>query len=192
MIDTILNWDYYLFELFNQRLTNPLFDSVMPWWREAETWIPLYLVLSIYLAFQYKMKSIILLGALIACVGAGDFISHHIIKKNVKRPRPCHQASPVVQDVHLLIKCGRGYSFTSNHATNHFALATFLIGTLGVRKKWIFWPLLFWAASIAYGQVYVGVHYPAAILCGAILGSLLGWLFSKSLSNYLYPKSIDA
>jgi undecaprenyl-diphosphatase len=37
-----------------------------------------------------------------------------------------------------------------------------------------YWGLLFaWAASIAYGQVYVGVHYVSDVVAGALLGMLL-------------------
>ncbi len=39
--------------------------------------------------------------------------------------------------------------------------------------------MLFWAASIAYGQVYVGVHFPFDVLCGGILGALIGFLWAK-------------
>ena len=79
------------------------------------------------------------------------------------------------KEVNLLVPCGGGYSFTSSHATNHFAIATFLILTLGLIFKWIKLPLLFWAASIAFGQVYVGVHYPLDIFFGAILGMSVGY-----------------
>ncbi|WP_371304161.1 phosphatase PAP2 family protein [Citrobacter freundii] len=33
-----------------------------------------------------------------------------------------------------------------------------------------------WAASIAYGQVYVGVHYPLDIFCGALIGTFIGFI----------------
>ncbi|MEP6467754.1 MAG: phosphatase PAP2 family protein, partial [Parafilimonas sp.] len=33
----------------------------------------------------------------------------------------------------------------------------------------------FWAATISYGQVYVGVHYPTDVIGGAIIGSIVGY-----------------
>ena len=78
--------------------------------------------------------------------------------------------------VDLKVKCGGGYSYTSSHATNHFALAFFLIYTLGVQFRWIKWVLIFWASSIAYGQVYVGVHYPFDVISGATIGGIIGIL----------------
>jgi undecaprenyl-diphosphatase len=32
---------------------------------------------------------------------------------------------------------------------------------------------------IAFAQVYVGVHYPSDVICGALFGSMLGWLTAK-------------
>jgi undecaprenyl-diphosphatase len=47
------------------------------------------------------------------------------------------------------------------------------------RWKWIlFWGVL-WAGSICFAQVYVGVHYPIDVICGALYGTLIGWVFSK-------------
>ena len=48
--------------------------------------------------------------------------------------------------------------------------------TLGhIFRKWKY-LFLIWAASVSYGQIYVGVHYPFDILGGALLGSTFGWL----------------
>jgi undecaprenyl-diphosphatase len=36
-----------------------------------------------------------------------------------------------------------------------------------------------WAFIIAYTQVYVGVHYPFDVFCGALLGCGIGFMLSK-------------
>ena len=36
--------------------------------------------------------------------------------------------------------------------------------------------MLFWATLVSYSRVYVGVHYPADLLGGAILGTVVGIL----------------
>ena len=38
------------------------------------------------------------------------------------------------------------------------------------------WIGFLWAGLIIYAQVYVGVHYPLDVLCGAIFGFLIGML----------------
>ncbi|MEZ4983676.1 MAG: phosphatase PAP2 family protein [Saprospiraceae bacterium] len=89
------------------------------------------------------------------------------------------------EPVRQLIPCGGGYSFTSSHATNHFAVAFFLFLTWGrLWKRWR-WLLLLWAATIALGQVYVGVHYPLDITVGALLGMTLAWGISILYKRWL-------
>ena len=91
--------------------------------------------------------------------------------------------------VRLLLKqCSGSYSFVSNHAANHFGLATFAFFTFkGVFKKWMYLAYL-WAFFIGYAQVYVGVHYPLDVLGGAVLGLLMGsataWLFNKKWGRF--------
>ena len=71
-----------------------------------------------------------------------------------------------------------GYSFTSSHATNHFGFAVYIYLTLGnIIGKWKY-AFLVWAAVIAYGQVYVGVHTPLDIICGALLGVTIGFIIA--------------
>ena len=61
-------------------------------------------------------------------------------------------------------------SFPSGHATVSFACATVL--ALAVPR--LAWPLFALATLIAFSRVYVGVHYPADVLAGAILGVAVG------------------
>lgn len=160
----------------------------MPYWREKTTWIPLYAGILIinFLKFSWK-KALVFIILLAGTVGLADQISSQWIKKSVKRTRPCNDQL-LKKDVHLLIDCGSGYSFTSSHATNHFAVAFFIAFALFSSKKIWRILLLFWAGSIAFGQVYVGVHYPLDVAVGAILGVLIGWGMFW-LFRYLESKS---
>jgi membrane-associated phospholipid phosphatase len=175
MMDFLLSWDFELFRLLNGTWHTSWLDWVMPWWREKTTWIPLYLVLAAWAVLRFRWKGVAWIVALVAVVAVGDIMSHRVIKKSVQRERPCRTAE-LEADLRLLVRCGGGYSFTSNHATNHFAVAVFILGTLGrFLGRWRFLFLL-WAATIAYGQVYVGVHFPLDVFAGALLGSLIGWV----------------
>jgi len=176
-MESVLYLDEQLFYLINNGWQNPFFDAIMPIWREKSTWIPLYILLAAFITYHFKIKGLYLIIALGLLVGITDNVSSQLIKKNVRRIRPCNDQT--VEDVHRLISCGSGYSFPSTHATNHFAIATFLSMTLGQFFRKIRLPLFLWAASIAFGQVYVGVHYPLDIICGAIFGSILAFLAAK-------------
>ena len=176
-MEQLLHIDYSVFDWINHDWQNPWLDAIMPYWREKTTWIPAYLLMLGVLFWQYRRRALFFVLALALTIGLADQLSSQVLKKSVQRLRPCREAT-LVPPARVLIACGGGYSFTSSHATNHFAIAVFLFLTCGRRwKKWR-WLLLVWAATIALGQVYVGVHYPLDILCGALLGSLVGGLGS--------------
>ena len=125
----------------------------------------------------------------IALIICSDLISSHMIKDLVDRPRPCRDPF-MAANIRLLARyCGGNGSFTSSHAVNHFAFATYVFVTLKSFSPW-FKLLFIWAGLIAYSQVYVGVHYPSDVLVGALLGSLFGWLCARivrqSLSLHQY------
>jgi undecaprenyl-diphosphatase len=173
----ILQLDEQLFHLINHDWHVSWLDSIMPIWRDKKTWIPLYLFLAIFAVVRFKLKGVWWILALILTVGVADATSSHLIKKNVKRLRPCNDPD-MKEEVELLAGCGKGYSFTSSHAANHFAMATFIALTLGLMYSWLRWPFWLWAGSIAYGQVYVGVHYPLDVLAGSLLGLLIGYFLA--------------
>ncbi|MCX7569929.1 phosphatase PAP2 family protein [Tumebacillus sp. DT12] len=63
-------------------------------------------------------------------------------------------------------------SFPSNHAACGFALAVavwLLLPPVGI-------PMLLLAALLALSRVYVGVHYPADILLGSLIGTAVAHL----------------
>ncbi len=101
------------------------------------------------------------------------------IKYLVCRPRPCHALESVRM---FRTSCGGEYGFVSSHAANVFALAMFL--TLRYRKsiaekhsRYAFPILIFlWAVVVGYSRPYLGKHYPGDVVCGALLGLLLGTL----------------
>ncbi|MEM0991458.1 MAG: phosphatase PAP2 family protein [Bacteroidota bacterium] len=174
-METILQFDQILFSFINQDLANPFLDTIMPYWREKTTWIPLYLLILVLAFVKLHWKQAVLFLVLLAgTVGVADQISSQWIKKSVERLRPCRNAA-IQEEVHLLVPCGSGYSFTSSHATNHFAVAFFIAFILFTEKRIWRIALLCWAATIAFGQVYVGVHYPLDVTAGALLGLGIGW-----------------
>lgn len=185
MINELLSLDRELFLKIHVGLSNGFFDALMPILRKPTTWIPLYLFIIIYSLKTLRKRGIYLIAMLLVTFAIGDMTSSRLIKKNVQRIRPCNEVALANQIIHR-VPCGSGYSFPSSHATNHFAIAVFLIGAFYQRWKGILpWALL-WAAAICFAQVYVGVHYPIDVFCGAILGCLIGWL-----TSYIYQKTAN-
>lgn len=183
MLEYLLHWDYYLLELINGKLSHPFLDFWLIPWRNSLFWIPFYIFLIAFLIFNYKLKAYYVIIFLLLSVGSSDLLSSHVIKKNVKRLRPCRSELPI--HVKTRVRCGYGYSFTSSHATNHSSMATFLFIVFGaVFRKWK-WLLPFWAISIGIAQIYVGVHYPLDVLVGWILGTAVGYVWAKLFNNYV-------
>lgn len=178
----LLQLDQALFFLINGDWHNSFLDAIMPYWRNKLFWSPLYIFLLFYVVLNFKLKGFYFILMVAAVLAISDTTSSKIIKKSVERIRPCNDEN-LKNEVQLLVKCGGGYSFTSSHAANHFAAATFLILTLFRRYRWAKYTLIFWAGSIAYGQVYVGVHYPVDVLAGSFLGIIIGVLTAMIYSR---------
>lgn len=185
MVD-LLQFDEWLFRLINIDWQNPWLDQWMPLWRNKYAWAPIYIFLLSFVLVNFPKKGIWWILGLVLCVSVSDTMSSKVIKKTVKRPRPCHTVN-IQPDFNVGVRCGSGYSFPSSHATNHFAVALFIFMTMGKRFGWIRPFVVMWAASIAYGQVYVGVHYPLDVTFGGLLGILIGifiaWLYNQLSSR---------
>ena len=181
-MDLVLQWDQELFVWVNEGMSNVFFDILLPYWRSKFVWFPAYVFLLSFLLINYKRQGLLVVCLLALTVGTADYTSSTLIKKNVIRPRPCHEVF-FQEHGKLRVHCGGGYSFTSSHATNHFALAVAVILILGQRFRRIKIPLLFWAATIAFSQVYVGVHYPIDVFFGAILGSCIAYIWVRVIGK---------
>lgn len=182
-------WDQWLFIKLNSGLVNPFFDSLMPFLRNSPNWAPLYIFLVVFVLINFKSKGAWWILFFLATVAITDMTGTYIFKHNFERLRPCRDPDFYFHVRLLVNQCSGGYSFTSNHAANHFGMAAFFFITFyPVIKKWA-WIALLWAGLISYAQVYVGVHYPADILAGTMVGLLAGTLTGK-LFNKRYGFTI--
>ena len=184
-LDRIIQFDLWLFFKINRTWTGNLPDVILPLMRESVVWIPLYLFLLLFIWINFGVKGLYWAVALICTASLCDIVSSHVIKESISRLRPCR--TPEIADrVRFLVKyCPMSSSFISSHATNHFGIAVFIYKTL--RSNTSGWITLFfvWAAIISYAQVYVGVHFPLDVFCGALVGCLLGYGMSKLFNRYI-------
>jgi undecaprenyl-diphosphatase len=163
--------DQQLF-LFLNSINSPFWDQVMSAVSGRLIWIPLYLAIVYFLSRKLGKKMIVLVFIIAVVILLGNEFSV-IIKNIVQRPRPCHE--PALEGmVHIVNgKCGGMYSFVSSHATNAFSVA--LLSLLFIRVRWFTVFIIVWALAVGYSRIYLGVHYPADVVCGSLLGAFTGW-----------------
>ena len=175
-------FDHWLFKKINGQWTNPVFDLIFPFFRQANFWMPLYLFLFVFVAMNFKRNWWWWIVLFLCTVALTDMVGTRVFKHAFERLRPCNDPSFVLSVRLLLKECAGGYSFISNHAANHFGLATFFYFTMRhYIPKWC-WIGYAWALCIGYSQIYVGIHYPLDVCVGALLGVLFG-LFTAMFFN---------
>jgi len=172
-------FDAWLLTHINQDWSNAVLDSMLPFMRETLFWMPLYLFLLLFTTSNFGVKGLWWALGVVLTAALADLVSSQLIKPNIIRVRPCGDET-VSQQIRFLVNyCPHSSSFTSSHATTHFAQAMFFFLTLRpVMGKWAS-VFFVWAFIIAYTQVYVGVHYPFDVFCGALLGCGIGFMVSN-------------
>lgn len=184
-------FDTWLITHINQDWSSSFLDTVLPYMRETLFWIPLYLFLILFVTMNFGKQGWWWVLGVILTAALADVLSSQLIKQTVMRTRPC-QDLIVAQQIRFFINyCPRSSSFTSSHAVSHFAQAMFFFLTLrGVIGK-LAGFFFVWAFIIAYTQVYVGVHYPFDVFCGALLGCGIGWFTSRLYHKQFGMLSLD-
>lgn len=174
----LLYSDFVSWYYINSVWHNAFLDAVVPFLRNQWTWAPLYLFLAIFMPMNFGRKGWMWCVFFILTFSLSDYVSASVIKPMFHRLRPCNNPY-LSQVIHLLVPCGSGYSFPSSHAANHFGLATFAATSLQGKVKHIWWIAIIWAILVCYAQVYVGVHFPLDVTCGAMLGIAVGILTGR-------------
>lgn len=129
-----------------------------------------WIALALYLLLQNKNKLkregfTLLLGLIIFSV-----IGLLILKPIIARPRPF-----TIDDLDILIKKPRDFSFPSGHTGSSFAGASVIF--FYNKKRGALALVL--AGLIAFSRMYLFVHYPSDIIAGLILGLIAGKLAIK-------------
>lgn len=171
-MDTISMLDRELL-LFLNGSNTPFLDRFFWIFTSIAVWIPLYMVIAYQFIKPNYRSGLILVGGLILTFILTDQISSSLFKNLFERWRPSHE--PTLEGLVRLLNGYKGgpYGFVSGHAANSFALATFVAYFL--RNRWLTFTLFAWAAINGYSRIYLGVHYPGDVICGALLGVLIAY-----------------
>jgi undecaprenyl-diphosphatase len=187
MIEKLKSIDTYLLLAVNSRHCDWL-DTVMWHITGNLIWVPFYLALLAAIIYKYRWKFwIVLLGVALTILIA-DQVASGIIKPLVERLRPSHEPS-LAGMLHLV----RGYAggqfgFVSSHAANTFGVAVFIIQIF--RNRIFTISILIWASIVSFSRIYLGVHYPCDVICGALVGVLAGLCVGYFTHKALLLKNI--
>ncbi|ACU54190.1 phosphoesterase PA-phosphatase related [Acidimicrobium ferrooxidans DSM 10331] len=96
-------------------------------------------------------------------------IAHYVLKPLVGERRPY----VTLHHVEVLLARSGGYSFPSGHATVAGAV---IVGLWLARDRLMAWIATIAGLLLAFGRVYVGVHYPGDVLAGLVLGGVVVWV----------------
>ena len=152
-------------------------------------WMPLYLLFIYWVVKQYGKRCWWVFLAVGLVVFCSDQLASHVCKPLFHRLRPCYNTD--FQDLIYLPKglAGGKYSFVSSHAANTFSIAAFLTSALRKFRPWAGIALYLWAFISSYSRIYIGFHYPGDIVCGAVLGLLIGLVLWKLFQIFVVGKA---
>ncbi|MDO7712953.1 MAG: phosphatase PAP2 family protein [Schleiferiaceae bacterium] len=149
---------------------NPSLDALFQ--TVTQPWISYLILLALLvhaflrMSFQQAIRFAVIL---IAAIALADLASVHLLKNLVMRLRPCHAMAD--QFVLAATSCGGQYGFVSSHAATLFA-AWGVMQASKASKNWLL-ALGLWALVVSYSRIYLGLHYPADILGGMLLGLVI-------------------
>lgn len=172
-MELLIELDRNLFLALNS-LFHPALDEFMLAATDAKFWIPFYLWFIFILFKKLDRQAWLALICIALTVLITDQVSSHLLKPLIARLRPSHD--PAMTGIVTLVKSQTGefyrgglFGFPSSHAANSFGVAFFLWLILAPVYRWAF--IGFGIAFIlSYSRIYLGVHYPADIMAGTLIG----------------------
>lgn len=158
----INNYDMYILFILKKYIQNKYLDILMPIATRlgylGAIWIAIAIILLLDNPYR-KVGNVILITLII-----GTVIGEGILKHLFRRIRPCNN----LNDINLLIKKPKSYSFPSGHTLSAFSAAS-VLSVFFTEYTLIFMGIAF---LIALSRIYLYVHYPSDVIAGVIFGVL--------------------
>jgi membrane-associated phospholipid phosphatase len=126
-------------------------------------------------------KSAIYVGVSIGVSG----VLTYGLKHSIREPRP-YITYPDIINRNIDFENETSLSFPSGHTSLAFATATAL--SLKYPKWYVIAPSYFWACSVGYSRMNLGMHYPSDVLAGAILGAGSAYI-TYQVNNWFWKKN---
>lgn len=158
--------DFWILDWVQNHLRCGFLDMVMPWITALGEYGALWILLTAVLLVRKDTRQV---GVMMGIALVLDVVlCNGIIKPLAARPRPF----ALRPEIELLVKAPRDFSFPSGHTAVSFAAA----GAMWFGRQRGRVAALLLAAVIGLSRIYLYVHYPSDVVCGALLGLLCGFL----------------
>lgn len=172
-----MDWEFYILNYIRQNLTNDFLDKVMPFVSMLGNGVLWVLIAVVCLAVRKtrtfgRTLSVYLVLGLTCC--------NLILKPIIQRIRPYDLNHTIA----LIVKAESDYSFPSGHTFFAFGFATVVF----MYNKLLGLIAYLAAIVIALSRLYLYVHFPTDVICGAIFGILIA-LAAYSIDKMLFADS---
>lgn len=159
-----MDWEFAVLDFIHNNIANPVLDFVAVFISSLGTMSILWVVLTAVLLINKKTRR---LGAAMAVAVILVFIiGNLILKPMIARVRPYE----INSTINLLVAKENDYSFPSGHTYFAFCCATVIF----MRHKKVGTAFLIFAVFMGLSRLYLYVHFPTDVICGAVLGIIVG------------------
>ncbi len=162
-----------------EHMTCAFLDFVMPVVTNLGYKGILSIVLAVILIAVNKGKSRKAGLVMLTAIALGFVFGNLVLKPLVMRQRPSW-----IDSVSLLVHNPSDFSFPSGHSLCAFETAVPICMYFG--KKWGVVALTL-ALLVAFSRLYLYVHFPTDIICGALLGTAFAFV-SKAIWDFVQRK----
>ncbi len=175
MTEWITNTDWAILYGIQEHIRCAFLDAVMPVITLLGDAGIVWIIAALAMMFTKKLRR----TGVVVAIGLvlGVLIGNLMLKNLMARERPCWLDESVL----MLVKVPKDFSFPSGHTLASVISATVLM-LADRRFAFAAIPL---AVLIAFSRLYLFVHFPSDVFCGALLGLAIG-VFAWFVGGRLY------
>ena len=175
MTEWITNTDWAILYGIQEHIRCAFLDAVMPVITLLGDAGIVWIIAALAMMFTKKLRR----TGVVVAIGLvlGVLIGNLMLKNLMARERPCWLDESVL----MLVKVPKDFSFPSGHTLASVISATVLVFA-DRRFAFAAIPL---AVLIAFSRLYLFVHFPSDVFCGALLGLAIG-VFAWFVGGRLY------
>lgn len=166
-MDAITSFDFSILNFIQEHFRCDFLDGVCRFMGAVGNMGLIWIVFAVVLLFFKKTRTAGMIALL--SMGVAYLLGDLVIKPIVQRPRPFTFESELNMfwGVELISKKPSNYSFPSGHSAAAWAFTTSLL----IKRRTLGLIAVAPAVLMVLSRLYLYVHFPTDVLCGALLGA---------------------